>query len=68
MASNSTQPTGPAHPLQISYDYNNWVGANLTNGTSITFNSWVSIPTGKSAGLYNNTIHFCATKEGTKNC
>ncbi|MBR9681272.1 MAG: hypothetical protein GOV00_00535 [Candidatus Altiarchaeota archaeon] len=67
-SSAAIQPGNPAFSFQTSYDYTNLAGSNLTNGTNLIFNSWVSVPLGKTAGLYNNTIYFCATKEGTFNC
>ena len=67
-SSTTEQPAHPAHQIQTSYDYTNKLGDNVTNGSSVVFDSWVAIPPGKVAGEYNNTLYFCATEEGTNNC
>jgi hypothetical protein len=67
-ASNISQPSSPATLLKTSYDYANKIATNITKGTDMVFASWVSVPSGQPAGLYNNTIYFCATETGTSNC
>jgi hypothetical protein len=67
-ASTSEQPVSPAYQFLTSYDYTNKVATNVQPGTSIIFNSWLTVPIGQKAGNYNNTIYFCATQAGTTNC
>ena len=67
-SSETLQPAFPAYQIQTGYDYTNRLGINVTNGSSVTFNSWVAIPSNKAAGEYNNTFWFCATEEGTADC
>jgi len=62
------QPSSPAYQFQTSYDYTHKVGSNLEPGSNVIFNTWVTIPGGQKAGVYNNTIYFCACKTGTSNC
>ena len=67
-ASASTYPTGAAYHLLTSYDYTNLMAFNATNGTDVIFESWLTVPTGQIAGMYNNTMYFCATETGTSDC
>jgi hypothetical protein len=67
-SSNESQPAGPINKLQTSYDYTHKVAFNTTNGSNTVFGSWLSVDTGQFAGLYNNTVYFCATETGTTDC
>ena len=62
------QPSTPAYQFQTSYDYTNKVASNLEPGSNVIFDTWLTIPSGQKAGVYNNTIYFCACETGTSNC
>jgi hypothetical protein len=67
-SSTTQQPVSPAYQFSTSYDYNYKVANNVPPNTNVIFNSWLTIPTGQTAGDYNNTIYFCADEYGTTNC
>jgi len=64
----TVMPGLPGYALSTSYDYTNKVGSNVAPGGKRTWQAWLDIPGGQTAGTYNNTLYYCGTETGTTNC